>query len=152
METSKIIDRNACAYKEIFEILKIFPKELVSKIPKEKILFFRNNMDRTYKYDISVETFDGTTMLDETKAILTILFRDYWATEKQKAKIEAYENAARNELQEEEARIKYNANDLFKNQNNIEKYEPVEETALVEYKESFVKKIINKILLILKLR
>ena len=109
-------------------------------------------MDRTYKYDISVETFDGTTMLDETKAILTILFRDYWATEKQKAKIEAYENAARNELQEEEARIKYNANDLFKNQNNIEKYEPVEETALVEYKESFVKKIINKILLILKLR
>ena len=43
-------------------------------------------MDNSYKYNISKETFDGQTMLEETKTILTILFRDYWATPMQKEK------------------------------------------------------------------
>ena len=36
MEKTKNLDKTACAYKEIYEILKIFPNELVSRIPKEK--------------------------------------------------------------------------------------------------------------------
>ena len=83
----KTIDRNACAYKEIYEILKIFPKELVDKVPKEKIEFFYNNMDKNYNYEITKETFDEITMLEETVAIFTILFRDYWSTDEQKKKI-----------------------------------------------------------------
>ena len=52
-------------------------------------------MDKSYEYNISVDTFDGQTMLEETKAILTILFRDYWATPAQRKKILNYENSAR---------------------------------------------------------
>ena len=152
METSKIIDKDTCAYKEIFEILKIFPKELVSKIPKEKIIFFSNNMDKNYEYDISIDTFDGTTMLEETKAILTILFRDYWATNEQKEKIIKYENSMRKRL-EEEAKIKYNSEDLFKNQSEFKRDKlQNESTDLVEYKESFMKKIINKVLSLIKFK
>lgn len=149
---NRTLDRNACAYKEIYEILKIFPQELVAQIPQEKIKFFRNNMDTNYEYDISIETFDGQTMLEETRAILTILFRDYWATPTQREKILAYENSARNRL-EEETRMKYNPENLFKKkdkQNYVEAH--TEETAMVEYKESIFKKIINKILNIFKFR
>ena len=149
MEWSKMVDRNACAYKEIYEILRIFPQELVAKIPQEKIRFFYNNMDNRYEYNISKETFDGQTMLEETKAILTILFRDYWATSKQKEKILAYENSAKNKL-EEETRMKYNPDNLFKKKEDSKKHEEqIEETALVEYKDSIFKRIVNKILNIL---
>ena len=144
MEWSKTVDRNACAYKEIYEILRIFPQELVAKIPQEKIRFFYNNMDNRYEYNISKETFDGQTMLEETKAILTILFRDYWATPMQKEKILAYENLERNR-QEEETKLKYNPDNLFKKKdktNYVEEH--IEETAIVEYKESILKRIINK--------
>lgn len=152
MEWSKTVDRNACAYKEIYEILRIFPQELVAKIPQEKIRFFYNNMDNRYEYNISKETFDGQTMLEETKAILTILFRDYWATPMQKEKILAYENSAKNMI-EEETRLKYNPNNLFKKKAASKKpEEQIEETALVEYKESIFKRIVNKILNIFKFR
>lgn len=154
MEWSKTVDRNACAYKEIYEILRIFPQELVAKIPQEKIRFFYNNMDNRYEYNISKETFDGQTMLEETKAILTILFRDYWATSKQKEKILAYENSAKNKL-EEETRMKYNPDNLFKKrkQEIVDKKQTItDEIAIVEYKENVLKKIINKILNIFKFR
>ena len=152
MEMNRITDRNACAYKEIYEILKIFPQELVFQIPQETINFFHNNMDKNYEYNISVDTFDGQTMLEETKAILTILFRDYWATPVQREKILNYENSARNKL-EEETRMKYNSDNLFKKKNSqdyVQKH--IEETTIIEYKESIFKKIINKILNFLKIR
>ncbi len=151
---NRITDRNACAYKEIYEILQIFPQELVSQIPQEKIDFFRNNMDINYEYDISVDTFDGKTMLEETKAILTILFRDYWANPTQKEKILNYENSAKNQI-EEEAKIKYNPDNLFKKhqQKVVKDTQPMaNEVAIVEYKENIFKKIINKILNIFKFR
>ena len=152
MEMSRITDRNACAYKEIYEILKIFPQELVSQIPQETIDFFHNNMDTNYEYDISVDTFDGQTMLEETKAILTILFRDYWASPTQKEKILNYEKTVKNKI-EEENRIKYNVDNLIKNRKSQKKdEEQIEETAIVEYKEPIFKKIINRILNIFKFR
>ena len=110
-------------------------------------------MDNSYQYNISKETFDGKTMLEETKAILTILFRDYWATPMQKEKILAYENLERNR-QEEETRLKYNPDNLFKKKEDSKHIEEhIEETtAMVEYKDSIFKKIINKILNIFKIR
>jgi len=144
MEMNRNIDRNACAYKEIYEILKIFPKELVNKIPKDKIEFFYNNMDKSYEYNITKETFDGQTMLEETAAILTILFRDYWASPEQREKLDNFKSQAENAL-EDEARIKYNPDNLFKNRNKNNAEDIVSEQAIVEYKESIFKRIINMI-------
>lgn len=151
MEMNRTIDRNAYAYKEIYEILKIFPSELVNKIPKDKIEFFYQNMNYDYEYNISKETFDGQTMLDETKAILTILFRDYWATPEQKEKLVNFTKNAQNVI-EKENREKYNPDNLFKNR-TINRMENVQqEQALVEYKEPFFKRIINKIRNLFKLK
>ena len=151
MEMNRTIDRNACAYKEIYEILKIFPRELVNEIPKDKIDFFYQNMNYDYEYNISKETFDGQTMLEETKAIITILFRDYWATPEQKEKLLNFTKNAEIVI-EKENREKYNPDNLFKNRsiNHIENVQ--QEQALVEYKESFLKRIINKIKNLFKLK
>ena len=84
MYTNETIDKNACAYTEIYEILRIFPKELVAKIPREQIMFFYNNMDRKYQCNITKENIGKGELLEETVALLTILFRDYWATKEQR--------------------------------------------------------------------
>lgn len=154
MEMNKVLDRNACAYKEIYEILKIFPGELVNKVPKDKIDFFYKNMDNNYEYNISKETFDGQTMLEETAAILTILFRDYWSNQEQKEKLINFTKNAQS-IVEKEDREKYNPDNIFKKRNRedeIKENTIQNEVALVEYKESVFKKFINKIKSIFKIK
>ena len=144
MEKTK--DKVSCAYKEIYEILKIFPKELVDRIPKYKLDYIKQNMDESYEYNITKETFDGKTMLDETAAILAILFRDYWATEKQKIKIINYHNTQREKMANE-IKEKYDPENVFK-QRRIEQEkidERKENLSVVEYKENIFKKLFNKI-------
>lgn len=144
MEKTK--DNVRCAYKEIYEILKIFPKELVDRIPKYKLDYIKQNMDESYEYNITKETFDGKTMLDETAAILAILFRDYWATEKQKNKIINYHNTQREKIVNE-IKEKYDPENVFK-QRRIEQEkidEKKENLSVVEYKENIFKKLFNKI-------
>ena len=131
MEMNRTIDRNAYAYKEIYEILKIFPSELVNKIPKDKIEFFYQNMNYDYEYNISKETFDGQTMLDETKAILTILFRDYWATPEQRNAI--IEKERKEEWEEEQNKIKIDYDAVFKR--NTKSVPPKKETQIVVVEE-----------------
>lgn len=147
MKMNKVLDRNSCAYKEIYEILKIFPSELVNKVPKDKIEFFYKNMNNNYEYNISKETFDGQTMLEETAAILTILFRDYWASPEQSEKLINFTKNAQRVIEKED-REKYNPDNLFKkrNQENEIKDNIIKnEVALVEYKESIFDIFINKI-------
>lgn len=154
MEMNKVLDRNACAYKEIYEILKIFPSELVNKVPKDKIDFFYKNMDNNYEYNILKETFDGQTMLEETAAILTILFRDYWSNKEQKEKLINFTKNAQS-IVEKEDREKYNPDNIFKKRNRedeIKENTIQNEVALVEYKESVFKKFINKIKSIFKIK
>lgn len=144
MEKTK--DKVSCAYKEIYEILKIFPKELVDRIPKYKLDYIKQNMNESYEYNITKETFDGKTMLDETAAILAILFRDYWATEKQKIKIINYHNTQREKMANE-IKEKYDPENVFK-QRRIEQEkidEKKENLSVVEYKENIFKKLFNKI-------
>ncbi len=149
MEKTK--DKVSCAYKEIYEILKIFPKELVDRIPKYKLDYIKQNMNESYEYNITKETFDGKTMLDETAAILAILFRDYWATEKQKIKIINYHNTQREKMANE-IKEKYDPENVFRQRRTEQEKidEKKENLSVVEYKENILKKLLNKIKLIFK--
>ncbi len=113
-------DNYAKAYKEIIEILKYIPEESVNKIPTEMIEMFKTKQLVTYDFKIDTEkTFEEQELLEETKAILANIFRDYWATDYQKAKIIEKENQDREEL-ERQKREKYNPDEIFKNkQQNI---------------------------------
>ena len=75
----------ANAYTEVLDILKYISKEDYEKIPKSKIKVFEENSNKNYNF-----TYDENKTLDEqnvseiTKAIIAILFRDYWATKEQR--------------------------------------------------------------------
>lgn len=132
----------AMAYTEVIEILKHVPDEDVNKIPKEKLEFYKANMDNEYKYKLDMtKEFEEQEISDITKAILANIFRDYWATSYQKERIEAKEKYDIEKL-EEEKREKYNPDNVFKN-NKKETF--VENTNLpVEIKkETFFKKLIS---------
>ena len=150
MEKTK--DKVSCAYKEIYEILKIFPKELVDRIPKYKLDYIKQNMNESYEYNITKETFDGKTMLDETAAILAILFRDYWATEVQREKIIRKQKNDRLIL-EEQKKLLYDTENILKKQDICGETEVKEEVnEMVVYKANFITRVFNKIKKFLKIK
>ena len=140
-------NKYAAAYTEVLEILKHIPMEDYNKIPKSEIELFEAYADDnyTFNYDTS-KTLEEQNVSDITKAIIILLFRDYWATEIQRKKIIAKQNYDRMKL-EEKKKEKYNAH-IFQDRNNDKQKINIEDTKeiiLVEYKESIFKRIINKI-------
>ena len=133
------------AYTEVYKILQKLKEEEYNKIPPEIIKSIKINRDEKYNYELdSTLTLKEQTMLPETKAILFNLFRDYLATPEQKAKIIRMQSEARqkNELKKQQM---YNT-DVFASRKNKNFSKPDNETMqVVEYKESFFKKILNKI-------
>lgn len=137
------------AYKEVIEILKYVPKESVKKIPQTMIDTFNAKMNNTYNFSIDInKSFEEQELLDETKAILANIFRDYWATQYQKERIQAKERHDREKI-EEEKREKYNS-DIFKakesnkTENDSSKYAINNSNLPIEVKkERFYEKIIN---------
>lgn len=132
----------ANAYTEVLEILKCISQEDYNKVPKERINMFEHNANREYifNYD-SNKTLEEQNVSKTARAIIAILFRDYWATEEQRNKIKAFQNNKRNQI-EEENRQKY---EVFKNRTNItnaKEIEQAENMQLVEYKENIFKRIL----------
>lgn len=133
------------AYKEVIEILKYVPKESVGKIPQTMLDTFNAKMDNTYNFSIDInKSFEEQELLEETKAILANIFRDYWATPYQKERIQAKERYDWQKI-EEEKKNNYNY-DIFKKNNKIDnkENESIENNLPIEVKkEHFYNKIIN---------
>ena len=145
----------AKAYTEVLEIVKYFPEEEYNKIPKEKIEFYKNNMDKDYVFTINPEIdLSKQNISPEANAIIINIFIDYFATEEQKVKIKEILDLNQKK-EEQEKREKYNPDDIFKKANkdtetaNIETSENNTNTALIEYKESFFTRFKNFIFKIL---
>lgn len=137
-----IKENYAYAYKEVIELLKYFSLKDVEKIPEDLIKVFLYNMDTEYVYNVDEEkTFEEQTMLEETKVIFAIIFRDYWATDYQRERILAKEENDKKKIEEEKSR-KYNTNNIFKEKVNKSVYENL--PTIIE-ENSFFKNIINKI-------
>ncbi len=132
----------ARAYTEVIEILSYFSKEEYSKIPIEKVEFYKNNMDREYTYKINPkEDLFKQNISEEANAILISLFRDYFASEKQKAILEKLLKQNQQKEEKEKAE-RYNSDILFKNKTT--EIETVKNSVdMMEYKELFFTKIKN---------
>ena len=136
------------AYKEVLEVLKYVPKDSVDKIPKTMIDTFNRKMDNNYIFSIDInKSFEEQELLEETKAILANIFRDYWATPYQKEQILAKEKYDRRKL-EERKRILYDPNSIFeKEQINVKhennKHELNSNLPIEIKKEKFYEKIIH---------
>lgn len=140
------------AYAEILTILNNINIEDYKKIPSELIDMFIKYRDTDYEYKIKETDFEKQPILEETKIILAILFKNYWATPDQKEKIKLKEKY--DDIQEELIkREMYNPDNLFikpAKQGKITEYIKTDELPMVKHKESLFKKIWYKIANILK--
>ncbi len=141
----------AIAYKEVFEILKYIPKEDYNKIPSEKIELYKVMQEKNYnfKYNPS-KTLDEQNVSKRAKAIIALLFRDYWATDIQRKKILEKQKYDRQRI-EEEKKQKYQYKDLFKKEERtIEIKDNTDSVTLIKYKENVFNRFLNRIRIILK--
>ena len=104
------------AYTEVMEILNHLPEEEYYKIQKEKIDFYRENMDKDYIYTINPRLeLSKQSISKEANAILISLFRDYFATEKQKRILKNLLNQNQERLEQAKREI-YSSDNIFKKQ------------------------------------
>lgn len=148
MESQMIVNRKK-SYVEILEILKHMDKVYVDKIPKKLIDFFKENKanDYDFKYDSTVEI--GQQKLnDNTLALLAMLNLNYWCDSEEHKK-ELIKKYTENEQRyQKEIREKYNPDNIFKEQKQKKRIEEdidKKDVAMIEYKESILKKVINKL-------
>lgn len=142
-----IAENYACAYREVIEVLKYTKKDDVNKIPKYRILLWKTNMKKDYDFKVNPnKTLEEQNLSNEAKAIIANIFKKYWATDYQKERIEEKEKYDMEQLEKEKYE-KYNPNDIFKNrkQNILQEEIESDSVAMVEYKESIFKRVLNKI-------
>ena len=136
------------AYTEVLEILNHFSREEYDKIPNEKIEFYRNNMDKEYDYRINPKVdLSKQNISKEANAILISLFRDYFATKKQKSTLENLLNQNQLKAEKEKAE-KYNYDNMFKDKLYMWKETTEDNVSIIEYKESLFSKFFNKLKMI----
>lgn len=136
------------AYTEVLEILKRLPKEEVAKIPPEEIKFLKENCDKNYKYVLSPnKSIEECKISRKTYAILVVYFKKYFATEIQKQKLDII--LRNNQIAiDREKKEKYGVDNLFK-ENKLKQEEKVA-VEIIPYKETFFRKILEKIKKIFK--
>lgn len=109
----------ANAYSEILEILNYVSLEDYNKIPKNEIDFYKSNANKNHIFIYNPsKTLEEQKVSKITKALIVLLFRDYWATEKQKEKIILKQACDVKKWKESQYHLqlenKYNPDDLFK--------------------------------------
>lgn len=130
------------AFTEVLEVLKNSEKSIISKIPANFIDFLNKYKDKNYmvEIDFSDENWDDKVK-KETQALLALIYRDYIVSQKDRERLLIEEREEQKRI-ENEIREKYNLDNLFKERvdnntnNNVE---------IVKYKESILKKFINKL-------
>ena len=135
-------------YQEVYEILSYMDKLTVMKIPEDilttiKIKRNPNFITKINKQDI----FNEENVSKETIDLLCWLDYNYWMNDEQRIEIDKIKREISIEV-ENEKREKYNPESIFKKhiQNNkLEENITKDEVAMIEYKESIFRKIINKI-------
>lgn len=133
---------------EVLDILDNTNKEDVSKIPSNFIKFLVEIAKEDY-----IVNFDHSKLIselnlkEETKEILGVIYINWWCDKKEQ---ENYKNQIEEleKRKEEKLREKYNPNKIFENKKQKEIRE--ETVTMIEYKESVIKKVLNKIIMIIK--
>lgn len=138
------------ALKEVSDILENTDTELIDKIPSKFIKFIHENMNNQYETNIKLNIdIDKQPLLKETEAILSLIYRSYWATDEEKIHF-----AEKDKLElakyEEKKKEKYtNIEEIFEKRKNLNKV-TLDNNLVVVRKENLFTKILKKIKNMLK--
>lgn len=143
--------QNAMA--EVLWYLKGIKEDDINKIPKDIIKFIKQNASKeyicTFDYNKPLNELD---LLEDTRGIIGILCYKYWCTTKEQKEMYLKKLNSNEKNYQIKMNEKYNPNNLLKNNNqkinNIQNDE--NNTKMIEYKESILKRIITKIKGLLK--
>jgi beta-glucosidase-like glycosyl hydrolase len=139
---------------EVLDILDNTNKTDVDKIPSNFIKFLVDNASEDYKVNLDhSKLISEMNLKEKTKEILGVIYINWWCDKKDK---ENYTKQIK-ELEikrQEEIKEKYNPNKIFESKNKVQEYTNAtkvdtvqnETVTMIEYKESILKKIWNKIL------
>ncbi len=136
------------AYTEVLEIINHFSEDEYKRIPKEKINFYEENKDKDYNFKIDPNVdLAEQNISQNANAILVSLFRDYFATDKQKEILKNLLQQNQEKLELEKYQ-KYNPNNIFNNKayrdNSDNLNDSKEELALMEIKsQTWYRKILD---------
>lgn len=141
------MNKNACS--EVYQVLQYLPEVEYKKIPKEKIQYLKNSMNKDYKKICSINTkIEDIELSEEAMEIFLSLFYNYIANNVQKTKLENF-LTQRNKENEDKFKSENLFNNISKTNytkiNNIEK-----ENSLIQIDEKSIiyqiKKVFSKIL------
>lgn len=133
---------------EVDEILNHLSEDNLQKIPEDIRRLIKDNKDSEYiwEYD-ETKSLNNQNLSRDTIIILSYLNMEYLLNEEQKKLMQQIHELNERKMEEEKLK-KYYTDDLFKKSKLEEKKEDIEQiqqSSLVIHKESFFKKIINKI-------
>lgn len=135
------------AYAEVDMILNLMDEKYVREIPEKLRTLFKSKKAKEYSKNIvDDKPLKEQNLNKETLSILAVLNYNYWCKD-EKRKKELWDIYSENDRKyQQELREKYNPDDIFKKNNSPKYVENIsKEDTIIEYKESIVKKIINKI-------
>ena len=132
-------------YEEVYEILRYMDKITVMRIPEEILNTIKKKRNVNYKTKIDKnDIFNEENISKEALDFLCWIDYKYWMDESRKMKIDQI-NFDKIKKYEEEKREKYNPDKLFKDK-KIESMDSLSNALeMIEYKESIIRKFINKI-------
>lgn len=140
------------AISETLDILNHTDIEYVKKIPNEFLKFLKENASKEYvpKLDHSLPMYE-MNLKEETKNLLGTIYRNWWCSKEEKEKYEKI--LQESYIKEKEELINYNTKEMFKKRTeNINNKITKNVVTIANKKESFLRKIINKIKAFLKKR
>ncbi len=133
---------------EVLEILEYSDDNILEKIPKKLIKFWKRNKSKTYKPNLDHDkSISEMNLKDKTKSILSMIYLNYLCNDEESKKIKSIINH-NEEIYQTELVKNYNSQYLEKEQNIaniINKNTKSTSITIIENKESIFKKIINRI-------
>ena len=144
------------AYTEIDNFIELLDEYNRNKVPKKLREYFKKEKDNTYTKIIDPNIpIKEQNLKEETLALIAMLNLLYWCEdeeEKQRLKKIYSDNEIKHQ---QKLREMYNPDDVFKTKNTEVKNElnnTNDELAVIEYKESFLNRVISKIKRFLNIR
>lgn len=141
-------------YSEVYSILNLLGESYIKKLPVSLIDMIKEERRQDYnpKYD-SIINLEQQNIKRETLSMLAIFHLNYWCgSEEEKNELKTLFKTNEEKYQTE-IREKYNPDNLFKKSSlQQDEYTTTNEVAMVEYKEPFLKRIIDKIKRIFHIR
>lgn len=137
-------------YSEVYQVLNVLGREYINRLPKSLYNMLEEKRDITYNPRYNLEkSLSKQNINKESLNILALIHYNYWCNDENE-KIELRNILKSNEeIHEKNLEKKYNTENLFKNKKkhytNVNSENNITNTAIIEYKENILKKIINKI-------